>query len=1409
MHTPEYVQQFDSTPQFWQFIRGLRNDDLIVELIQNDLDANATQTSISFTPRSLICQGDGEPVGQAGWTRLSYVMGAGDQVERKQFRIGVKNHGLKACFRLGDELTVRSNGRRMIQTLYKDGYDKHPSPGTLPEPVLDTNAPLAGCSVEVPYRIRDLIVEKGEPLTLYTPAEELIESLFRDAIQLLPQRLMGVVRPKIRDHYTLHLSHHKIGSFKLHWRAKRGRHFNGRGRRRFSIFSRECTTYSPEHSLNTTIHEQACIFRIPFPTGKRPEIPEFFTRDNRSLSGEIAWHTDKHRRPRTVTGARRYPIAYSDSTDASLTGTGVHFSAPFVSNAERHGTSQSDPLNDYLDNACRDALVEILAGYLIHRHGPKALQLYMSNLDIPDSDSLHDLIERTVDRRALPLARKTNRTAKRSKRLTLGPRRRTATALQRERVILPVFTWDRQQFSPLLSQICPRNEDQIDSSVPKPILRHLAENVYEPNDGFGGRVITFDENDVIERLQPKLEAEHFPWTDESEWQAELANPSVVRVYFDVALKTIQRGQVESEQGLLRNTYVAAQDGHAQPLADMFSGLSLPPNLGQQDSVPIVHQELQDHRLLKRRAWKPKPFTLAEYLTRNQYETASTNERMTFWLWLRSNWRTVKRETLLQISALPVWPGSNGELLTLDSLCEPRSTRVSAILSGAIVRPSRDLLRTNIVNTAGRGRLAFRSKPSTHEFEAFLSENLGRFSQGTSLRPNERRAFHRLERDLVNLVSSMPRLRGFLSDLSDHYAIALDKTGTTRRPDELVREDGFVKRLALLDSYVIDRPKSTLDRTDGWAPMVRPSADQVVATLKEDGTQYDAHVPRIREYVTRARQERVRTVDLIDVPCIPVKGLPHSPSQLALRGRRDFWGEWKIRIPVTHMNPEVQRLYKSVGVAGGEPDRTSSREFFRWLASRDLDVVARHADQVLRHINHGSGPCTWSDEFPQIPFILVESDGQSVRLVSKNEATKRTTNVVIPDFEQLEEAIRTREGMRLLDLAIVESRRVTKPINTLLKELGARTLSDYVGEPVQVMGTAITDSVDHYDFTTVLASLLSGQRGRQLSKRLTKLGLDGPRNALRSNWRERLRDIQDVQISQSVSATYRIGRHKISIQVDGKLDRDSSTLWIRLDSDLEGVFFDVLADHIFEHPEKYYGSVLSRAYAMTIVERLPLDYVVPSQASDDADTDDISTADHGSQGPTATPGIHQVPKADPIKDVPKPSPIPAGDEVMRRVDRNRHRVSRTQPASESSQIENLKQSQYAWHCQACVAGTEPTTLAPSSSYVEVTENRRPIMQAHHCDHVGADGARHAGNIILLCRYHHLYIGDAVTRTDIIQALGSASKRRLTFYSVDGLDTSIWGVVVSISPPQRQNPIFLFFTKDHADYWLTKAKEEALI
>ena len=1396
MHVPEYVQRFDAEPQFWQFLSGLHADDLMVELIQNDLDANASRTSIAFTPDRLICQGNGEAVNEGGWRRLSYVMGAGAEVESKRFQIGVKNHGLKACFWLGDEIIVRSNGFRMVQTLYKDGQDKAPSPGTLPEPVPDSAALPTGCSIEIPYREQELVVTRGEGLRIEVPDSSSIEQLFMSAAKSLPRRLLGVVRPGHHDQYTLCLSHHALGSVEIHWRAKRGRNINGRSGRRYTVFGRECITSSQISCIpSTTVYEQACKFRAQFPPSSKPEIPDFFFRDRKSFWAEIAWSTDKSGRPKSTKGVRRYPIGYVATSDAALSGAGVNFSGPYKSDAERHGISSMSHLNAHIDDVCKDALIDIVASYLVHRHSAKAMELYVVNPDESEDKSLKDLVERSLQARALPLAGRVSRVSNRSRRLALGPRRESTGSLRR--IVLPMFTWNQERISPLLSQICPSEEDQIDNNVPDPILRCLV--------GMDG-VMTFDENDVIERLQPKLTANWFPWKDEAEWQTVLGNPSIAKIYLDVLYATILRNKLQSESKVRENIYLPDDGYIARPLVEMFSGVGLPPNLGQREHVPLLHLDLQGHRVLKKRAWKPKPFELEDYLDRAQLQTAPLAERRAFWNWLRKNWRTVKpRQVLVQIASLPVWPSANDDLVPLDGLCEPGINRVASVMGSALIRPSRELLRTGLASRTGRGHLAIRNTPSLEEFKLFLSERLDRFPRERKLTANERSEFQELETNLADLASSAPRLREYLVKLAEEYAIALDSDGNLRDPSELVREEGALRHLRLLNRQIIDRPKRFLDKLHGWKPQSAPNTAQIIDTIREDSVRLDAHVPRIQEYLRQCKRESIEPTGLLDVPCIPLEGEPRAPRELALEASRDFWGTWRLRISVADINPETQRLYAQVGVVGVTPNSIQSKQFFQWLASQDAAVISGHADQILRHINHRNGPTAWSDEFPQVPFIMVEHDSSIVRLVTKAYATKKRSKVVIPDFEELEEEIRQYTGRRPVEMAIVARRRVREPATNRLREFGLRTLSDYAGEPIQVLGTEGNQPTRDFDFRRVVDSLKSGLKGRQLQKRLAKLDLDAP---LRSNWRDRLSRIQEIRTAESVAAIYKLHRSRFSIQVVGGLDKETGILWLSSDSDPQEAFFEVVAGLVFEQSKKYYGSVLEKAYRMDMREHDPLKDANEEPSLEDVEDDEPRSQDVEDSGPLATPAVHPVPKSDPTVNIPKPGPIPQGDEVMGRGGTASPRHRRPSSAIENSQVTDLKEKQYAWHCQACLAEHEPKTLAPPSSYVEAAENRRKIMEAQHCDHYSARGARHAGNIILLCRYHHLYLGDAVTRTEITRALHQASSRRLIFNSEGGTSSNLQGKVVTIQPPQRQNPVVLFFTDQHAAYWLTKATEEGL-
>lgn len=1408
----EFVHQTDSVPQFWQFLRGLTLDDLIVELVQNDLDAKASQTSITFHPGRLVCEGDGDVVSDDGWRRLAYISGAGYQVESKRFGIGVKNHGLKSCFILGDEVIIRSGGRKTIQTLYKDGTSNPPFPGAWKEPGQDEEAPFDGCSIEVPYRQKRLVVTKGEPLEIDPTDDDLVEKLFWNACAELPGKLMGAVRPGIQDQYTLSLNHHSLGSVEIHWRAKRPWHVNGRGRRQFTLFSRECTISSNCADMQSeVIHERACTFKVGLPSGTRHEIPDFFTLDRRYFVAEIAWLTDAKGRPRTSRGVRRYPIGYAPTSKSALTGLGVHFSGPYVSDAERHGVSQLSSLNDHIDNACKDALVEIMACHLLHRHGGKAMELYLDDPSSPDDDGLADLISRSVNKRALPLRPKKSLASVNSKplpsgtgrrtppRLLLGPRRRARGTVRR--VVLPMFTWHKDRISPILSEICPSSEDQIDKSVPGPILAYIRENLIgdEP-------FMVFNENDVIERLQ--LEANDFPWDDESDWKKSLGDIPTAKKYLDVVYERILRSTIRSEEAVAQNAHLPDDDHGVRPLGSMHGAVNLPPNLPDRHAVRLLHRDLQGHPLLRRKSWKPKRFTLDNYLDSASLEDASSEDRWAFWEWLRDNAKRVNDRQLRKIRNLPIWPSDDGDLLTFEEFCKPPTRRTETILGDAIQRPSPEILKVGLVNKKGTGRIKFRKAPTQEEVDDFFrTRMLDAFPGDLPLTPTERRAFHKFERDLV-VLSSSPSLKKLLTDLSEDYAAALSQGGTLEPPGDLVRVEGALHRLHLSPQYIIDRPARELDRIEGWAPSATPATHQIVDSLRGDRERRDAHIPRLQEYVKQAQREGIEPNGVRDLACIPFNGELFAPSQLALRGRLNYWGDWKVEIPARPINAEVQDLYQRVGVVGGRPTQLNSMRFFQWLASQTPDVVSRHIDQILRHISHGDGPTKWSDMFPYVPFIPAEGCDGGTQLFTKSDATRGVGRVVIPDFESLADEIRKRPGKFPVELAVVESARVAAPVTVMLRSIGLKSLRDRAGEPKRVISNGGNIARPSFDFETILKSLQSGRRGQQLNKRLDRLGLS--RNRLRSNWRQRLSYIKDVRTSDSVTAKYQVSRSTYDVPVDGELDRASSTLWLRSASDLRETFFDILADRIFEDPQKYLGSVLERAYKIDIKERHPLlEHTAETQLSDEIeDYGIVEQLEDGTQV-VATEGRHSAPNTDPSRNLPSPGPIPEGTAITKGARKvSPSRSSRIQSPSESAQIDDLKANQYAWHCQACLATKEPNILAPLSSYVGLHENRRPLIEAQHCDHVNAGGARHAGNIILLCKYHHGALGDAFGRLEIVKSLDQSADRTVAFATEGDKRKVVHGKIVSISPPQRPNSVPLFFTREHMDYWLKKASEERI-
>src|SRR4030095_4360918 len=144
-----------------EFLQDVSVEDVVIELIQNELDAGSTVTTISFHNDRLICEGNGRQIDETGWQRLAMIMGAGGQVAAKPDGIGAKNRGLRTAFLVGDTIEVQSAGTGIELTVTCTARKRVFDPGTLPR-ISDPDAPPKGTRITVPYRKSPLRVPSAE-----------------------------------------------------------------------------------------------------------------------------------------------------------------------------------------------------------------------------------------------------------------------------------------------------------------------------------------------------------------------------------------------------------------------------------------------------------------------------------------------------------------------------------------------------------------------------------------------------------------------------------------------------------------------------------------------------------------------------------------------------------------------------------------------------------------------------------------------------------------------------------------------------------------------------------------------------------------------------------------------------------------------------------------------------------------------------------------------------------------------------------------------------------------------------------------------------------------------------------------------------------------------------------------------
>ena len=1399
----QYVTKFDAIPGFWNYLVGLNRDDLIAELVQNDLDQGATRTVISFERKCLTSEGNGEPVGPEGWQRLQMILGAGDEVPAKRSRFGVKNHGLKASFTIGDEIRLMSAGRTIVQTLYAKGRKKPPHPGASEHPMEDLQAPIEGCRVIVRYRDADLKTSQGEAIKLDAVGEGEIEMLFKSACTNMPEQFVGIVSPEITPQYEIVLQHWKLGEARFHFSCTRPR----KAAKRIEVFQRRCAvngTYSP---LPVPLRERAVRRLVPLKSVLKYRVADFFRRRRRFFI-EASWPIDAKGKPGTGSGRYRYPIGYPANSREARTGHGTNFNAPFASDNKRQAPAWNEATNTELREACQALLIDAVAHYTIPRWKADGLNPIVPSADTDDGNKVvRALLAALASRGALPVLNWRQATELATKRkgeiVKAALRHRDARGSpkdeRRYRFVVPALTWARGAVEPLLSLLSPPSEKQFDPRVHTDIISLLADG---KTPGFAEEFVTFDENDVVERAMVQGN-EYFGAIADRE--REFSQSFIARVYLDVIELALEHGNLESsKEDALKSTLLLPNVfGQATPFSELYSSASIPSDLPNLKLPPIVDAGLISHALFKRRIWRMPKFTMADFLKSNTMLNSDEKTRRSFWKWLSQNGRYISPYDRPKLAELVIWPDENNSLCRISNLCEPRSKRVGTVLNGFIRRPHDEVRRSKLVSVGGRARTSVRRTPTEDEIGAWLDKQLAQFEIGhqpDAAAADELRRFEGHISTLLKDRSVAPLLKAAAPPLP-----ALDRDGAIRLRTELVFPGRGNDRLALPGRFLL-RHRQRSSMLAKLSPALNaPTSAMLLDAFDEDSSNISALQPRLMEFLSKTEPNDDERRKLAAKPIIPACGELRAPQELAFKSNRgDYWGKWKIHISTEGLSQNDQSRYRLAGVTSALPNPETSRAFFRWLATQDKDVLRQHIPCVLRHILHKNGPVYWARSFTDTPCIPARGR-EGLQLVSFQFVHRKP--VFLSDAGDIEDVIIQNDGGVLLTIHRVDE--VKDPISKPIRELGVRSLREALKEPESVAGTGDVVPASE-DILASFKRLKLSRFRKTFQKRLNELGVD--LGLVRRDWQGRLDCVREIRFGNEIELRFRFRRKPYLQKADAGFDPGSGIFWMKQDLGARRLYESVAKQLIFKPTARPIDLLaLERAVEMEIADP---SFGRPAGSNSDAGDHDTAAEDAYEQGQKGAEkdGLgeagsgHSPFEPDPTRNKPKPRPISTTSAGPRRHPKEqpglpnsvRGERSRQTPEIEKIHIEELKLYQYASHCQLCLCERSPKELAPAGSYIESEEVRRSVVHAHHADQVSAGGARHAGNIVLLCKLHHDNYGKQFTRAGISAALRDNPKEMSVSYDEDLL---VNGRQIELEISGTGKVVKLFFTEYHVNYWLS--------
>jgi hypothetical protein len=1346
-----------------EFLGELTLGDIIVELVQNELDGGSRRTEIEITDDALICTGDGEKIGPTGWERLSFVIGAGTLVEAKVDGIGVKNHGIRACFLLGDRIVVQSDKQRADLTArgQPDEPDAFFPAAWDPEP--DPMAPKRGVRVTVPMRTEPLAIPGRNPLM--PPTSGTLDELFNSAIEAAPDRFLCASTPGQPWRYELVF--------------KRGKRtvsltYTARSMGKSGLYERICTRAIGNRDGREVARRLTSPFVYLLAERDTAKVPRLF-RDSGQVLGEICWRTNRDAWPMPGGGALRYPIAFP--TEHVQSCWGFDISGPFVAGRARHSVGE-DARNADIIATARRSFVELMRSYLVPRYGPAAVELAL-NIDHPDAAASNKLVAELVGAGALPLAN--DRPA-----LKGVPANDSFQLIDPGKPLaLPIARYAGGQLDAEIAKISRSFRDTLHQDVTPAIVRCLCA---APNSA--EQTPEFDEVDAARSIF--IENAPPVGTQNPEWLKRCV--SVTRI---LERSRAHEKLTADELRTLKAAGRLPTDGCISvEWARMRRAKQLPPAIPGTKPPPLLHSTLARSSIFREGAGAVERFNLNQYVANVDFAQAESKARAAFFKWLRRGHDSLQPKTLATLARYPIWPGSDGAYRALDDYCWPSAEYLRRLLGEVQAAPASQLLSFPGLRRASNASLRLRMTPKWTELTAWHEASMERVrSEGVS-------GGSAAQGQMVDTIeAAMDRMR--TEDLHpSQYAAGhwtLSRAGTLRPISELHVDGAQVTGCRLLDEDLTPSGRRALHLALGAQLTPLPTA--LLKVMRSDPDS-GLLMNRLSAYKASGRP----LSDLAGEAIVSVDGTPRQPGSLAFSATTDFWGEWKRKLPSADFTPDGARMLEEAGVVRSVPREDWSRAFFDWLDNKSLATQYRHLTQIVRHWHdRRSGLIKWAPANPNVACIPARDAAGTFSLLPLKEATRKQSTVFLPDFAEIQDRVLVNKPR--FRLAIADDRDVDGSILHELKEAGVRSLRAVAGSPRRFMISG--DSRTDVALDTELARMKSPAVRTLLPKLLPRH--DVRPAALKRSWRRLLADIAGVRVAVGLHAEFELFGRTYDARAFGGFDAPTRQICVKSDAPHMIAFYDAIADYIFEagSPPSY-AHGLQRAVHDQAQESLFAQLDIP-QDSDDPNISHVG-GDIGNPGEANEHGDpakgHGLPH-DVNPFAPKPSKLEKLTELTwpkaRKVSKKKPAPSSTDAQrhslEEDAQINKLKNDHYAVHCQACIGNRDILEVTPPESYVYSPHYRRGLIQAHHVSHLQneADGLG-AQNLLILCQYHHQLLGDALTRAIVLESLSKATGIIRNFPTgADGALQPRDGLCAVIELPMAPSKIMLFFTPWHAKAW----------